>query len=104
MNKKIFVTGFGLITAIGDNVKESLQSLMSSKSGVGEISILGTIHKNFYEIDGYVTAPLKSHEAMFELDDGITYYGHPFTKNDAAKFGPLAAAIPGAVAALCYLK
>ena len=72
--------------------------------GFAHISVWNNTNKNFYEIDGYVTAPLKSHEAMFEMDDGISYYGHPFTKNDVAKFGPLAAAIPGAVAALCYLK
>ena len=45
MSKQIFVTGFGLITAIGDNAKESLHSLMNSKSGVGDISYLETIHK-----------------------------------------------------------
>lgn len=72
--------------------------------GFAHVSVWNNTNKNFYEIDGYVTAPLKSHEAMFELDDGISYYGHPFSKNDAAKFGPLAVAIPGAVAALCYLN
>jgi gamma-glutamyltranspeptidase/glutathione hydrolase len=72
--------------------------------GFAHISIWNNTNKYFYEIDGYVTAPLKSREAMFEVDFGISYYGHPFTKNDAAKFGPLAAAIPGAVAALCHLN
>ena len=72
--------------------------------GFAHISVWNNTSKNFYEIDGYVTAPLNSHETMFELDDGISYYGHPFTKNSAAKYGPLAIAIPGAVAALCYLN
>jgi 3-oxoacyl-(acyl-carrier-protein) synthase len=45
MNKRILVTGFGIITAIGDNVEESLHSLMSSISGIGTISYLDTIHK-----------------------------------------------------------
>jgi len=45
MSKRIYVTGFGLITAIGDNVDESLHSLVNSNSGIGDISYLDTIHK-----------------------------------------------------------
>ncbi len=46
MSKRIYITGFGLITAIGDNVDESLPNLMNSKSGIGDISHLDTIHKH----------------------------------------------------------
>ncbi len=46
MNKRVYITGFGLITAIGDNVDESLQNLMNSKPGIGDISYLDTIHKH----------------------------------------------------------
>ncbi len=45
MSKRIYVTGFGIITAIGDNVNESLHSLMNSNSGIGDITYLETIHK-----------------------------------------------------------
>jgi gamma-glutamyltranspeptidase / glutathione hydrolase len=71
--------------------------------GFAHISVWDNAKKNFHEIDGYVTAPLNSHEAMFEVADGVSYYGHPFTQKDAAKYGPLAVAVPGAVASLCYL-
>jgi 3-oxoacyl-(acyl-carrier-protein) synthase len=40
MSHKIFITGIGIISAIGENVSETLESLMHSKSGVGEISVL----------------------------------------------------------------
>lgn len=45
MSKKIYVTGFGIISAIGNNVDESLRALMSGNSGIGNISYLETIHK-----------------------------------------------------------
>jgi len=45
MNNKVFVTGFGLITAIGNNAEETLRSLVGSKSGINKISLLDTIHK-----------------------------------------------------------
>ena len=46
MSNKVLVTGFGLITAIGNNAEESLHSLINSKSGIGKISLLDTIHKD----------------------------------------------------------
>lgn len=45
MNKRIFVTGYGIITAIGRDSKENLNSLIHSISGVGPITILETNHK-----------------------------------------------------------
>ena len=35
----------GIITAIGDNVEENLQSLQTGRSGIGEIRLLETIHR-----------------------------------------------------------
>jgi 3-oxoacyl-(acyl-carrier-protein) synthase len=43
--KRVFVTGLGIITSIGDNLAENLQSLRSGRSGIGEIRLLDTIHK-----------------------------------------------------------
>jgi len=45
MGEKVFVSGYGLITAIGINAEESLASLVDEKSGVGRITLLNTIHK-----------------------------------------------------------
>lgn len=42
---KIVVTGMGIISAIGKNVEENFSALKQSKSGIGEIEILGTLYK-----------------------------------------------------------
>ena len=46
MQKKIFVTGMGIISAIGKNIPETLISLSHSRSGLGRIKWLETIHKD----------------------------------------------------------
>lgn len=43
---KIFVTGYGSISAIGDNVEQTFDSLVEKKHGVSPISILETEHKD----------------------------------------------------------
>ena len=46
MRKRIFVTGMGIISAIGKNIAETLTSLSQSRSGLGRIKCLDTIHKD----------------------------------------------------------
>ncbi|MFZ4523403.1 MAG: beta-ketoacyl-[acyl-carrier-protein] synthase family protein [Bacteroidales bacterium] len=43
MSKRVYITGIGIICAIGNNVSESLQSLRAGKSGIGEITRFPTI-------------------------------------------------------------
>ena len=45
MAKRIFITGIGMISAIGTDVPETLQSIKSYSSGVGDIKHLKTIHR-----------------------------------------------------------
>ncbi len=45
MSKKVYITGIGIICAIGNNVQETLQSLLDEKSGIGEITLFPTMHK-----------------------------------------------------------
>lgn len=45
MSQRVFVTGIGIISGIGNNVEETLQSLKEKKSGVTEIKYLETNHK-----------------------------------------------------------
>ncbi len=45
MRKKVVVTGIGIISSIGKNTDEVLQSLKDKKSGVGNIDYVDTIHK-----------------------------------------------------------
>lgn len=45
MSQRVFVTGIGIISGIGNNVEETLQSLKEKKSGVTDIKYLETNHK-----------------------------------------------------------
>lgn len=42
----VFIAGVGVITAIGNNVTECLESFEKGQSGMGEITLMNTIHKN----------------------------------------------------------
>lgn len=46
MNKKVYVTGIGIISAIGDNVSETLDSIVSEKSGISVLDNIQTRHRN----------------------------------------------------------
>ena len=46
MASKIVVTGIGIISSIGKNAEETLDSLVNKRSGIRPITILETIHKN----------------------------------------------------------
>jgi len=48
MSGKVFITGIGIISAIGDNVNETIASLKQQKSGVGKITILDTKYREEY--------------------------------------------------------
>jgi len=46
VSKRIFVTGMGIISALGKNVPETFDALSHCRSGIGPIRLLDTIHKN----------------------------------------------------------
>jgi 3-oxoacyl-(acyl-carrier-protein) synthase len=46
MIQRVFITGFGVITSIGNNTASNFQSLVQQKCGFGELSILDTIHQS----------------------------------------------------------
>jgi 3-oxoacyl-(acyl-carrier-protein) synthase len=45
MSRKVVVTGLGVISAIGDDVKSNFDSLIQRKSGIGKIENINTRHK-----------------------------------------------------------
>jgi 3-oxoacyl-[acyl-carrier-protein] synthase II len=45
MSNRVYITGIGIICAIGNNVEETLQSLLAEKSGIGEITLFRTMHQ-----------------------------------------------------------
>lgn len=50
MSIKVYITGMGIISAIGDSVEETLQSLSGSKTGIGKINYLETFHKDTFVV------------------------------------------------------
>jgi len=42
---RVFITGFGIITSIGNNTEENFRSLTNNHHGFAELSILDTIHR-----------------------------------------------------------
>lgn len=45
MSQKIAITGMGIISSIGNNVEENLQSLQSGKHGISDIELFETRHQ-----------------------------------------------------------
>ena len=50
MSQRVFITGIGIISGIGNNVDETLQSIKQKKSGVTDIKYLKTIHKGIIPV------------------------------------------------------
>lgn len=46
MAERVFITGMGMISAIGSNVMENLRSLRLQQSGLGHTTYIDTIHKD----------------------------------------------------------
>src|SRR5687768_3463408 len=45
MSRRVFITGFGIITSIGKNAAENYKSLVERKHGFGPLDILETVHR-----------------------------------------------------------
>ena len=50
MAQRVYITGIGIITALGNNTEENLSSLMEERSGIGEITLIDTIHKGKFPL------------------------------------------------------
>jgi len=46
MKESVVITGMGIVSSIGLNLEETLQSLMAGRTGIGKITILDTIHRD----------------------------------------------------------
>ena len=71
--------------------------------GYGRLAVFLARENRFVTVDHYVRAPAAAHPAMFAIDPDKPdkYYGFPHTLGLRAEIGPLAPAVPGAVAGLC---
>ncbi len=62
MRKKVYITGIGIISGIGFNQEETLDSLLNSRSGIGHIQYLDTKHSG-----KVLTSEVKAtHKALME--------------------------------------
>jgi 3-oxoacyl-[acyl-carrier-protein] synthase II len=50
MAQRVLITGFGIISSIGINHRETLASLKAEISGIGDITLLETIHKGKFPL------------------------------------------------------
>lgn len=50
MSGRVFITGIGIISSIGDNVGETLFSLINGKSGIGKNTLIDTVYKNLIPV------------------------------------------------------
>jgi gamma-glutamyltranspeptidase/glutathione hydrolase len=71
--------------------------------GYGRLAVRLGRDGRFVTFDHYVRAPGAARPDMFEIDRSkpMKYYGFPYTVGMRAEEGPLAPAVPGAVAGLC---
>ncbi|MGN7820394.1 beta-ketoacyl-[acyl-carrier-protein] synthase family protein [Chitinophaga sp. 22536] len=67
MAERVFITGMGMITAIGDNVAENLEQLRQQRSGLGYSSYIDTIYKEVLPV-----AEVKHHNDALSALAGIT--------------------------------
>ncbi len=72
MDKGVAITGMGIISAIGNNVAENYQALLEGKSGIGRISHIDTVHKNYIMV-GEVPFPNEELEIRLGLDADNNY-------------------------------
>ena len=71
MNNHIWITGLGVASSIGINVKENLSSLISGKRGLGPVKILETIHKDSFRVG---EIPLSDKQMMEMLEIPASSY------------------------------
>lgn len=48
MSKKIYITGLGAVSAIGDNVQEHFDSLVNQRHGLSSLEFLSSFHKDTF--------------------------------------------------------
>jgi 3-oxoacyl-[acyl-carrier-protein] synthase-1 len=69
MQSNVYVTGMGILSAIGNTVNETLESLTNSLSGIGKIKYLNTLHK-----DRFVVGEVKLSNAELVALAGVGNY------------------------------
>ena len=76
MNNKVFVTGIGIISPIGNTISDFISSLKSSKNGIDKITLFDTSDYKV-KIAGESSLNLENHFTSKELNklDRFTIFG-----------------------------
>jgi 3-oxoacyl-(acyl-carrier-protein) synthase len=75
MSRRVFITGYGIITAIGSNAGDHYESLLHRKCGFGKLEILETIHR-----ESIYACEIKLHDAaLCELAGVPSHAGYTRT-------------------------
>lgn len=84
MSKGVAITGMGIISAIGNNVAENYQSLISEKKGISRISKIQTNHKNDIMV-GEIDYTNENFEKLLNISSDNNYSRTAFLGAVAAK-------------------
>ena len=83
-----------------------VEPAMCGIGGYGRMSVYAADRRELISVDHYLRAPGAARPDMYEIDvaKGLKYYETPYTKGLKAERGPLAVAVPGAVAGLYWAQ
>ena len=70
MSKQVFIAGIGAISAIGNNIAESLHALEHGKAGMGEMNYLQSVHHKSFPV-AEVKATMHELGTMANLPSGL---------------------------------
>ena len=70
MSNSVVISGLGIISAIGNNVEETINSFSEHRSGIGPCKYLGTVHKDIFPL-AEVKLSNEQLTAMHGLEKGI---------------------------------
>ena len=80
--KKVFVTGMGIISAIGNNTPENLNSLRSGKTGIGPAKY---VNSNYGKTHPFAEVKLSTDELKSTLN---LKNNHGLTRTDSLLLPP----------------
>src|SRR5688572_2843377 len=111
MSQRVFITGYGIITSIGKNAEENLQSLIGRRHGFGALDVLETIHRQslaaceikFNELQLCIIAGVQPHQGftrtsllgLIALQEAIRNAG--LTATDVKASGLISATTTGGI-------
>ncbi len=75
MRRRVYVTGIGIITSIGNGIEENLDSIRKLKTGIGNLSLLNSKHKEI------PVAEVKMSNAELAVRAGIDHESGVYSRN-----------------------